>query len=182
MIGSSHSNGSAVLFLRVLGIAGLLFSWLTVFRPQMKVYWGRRGVNRALMSRNSRLAFAIAVTGWCLGVFGANQKLALLLFTIGFALAVISGREDEKEHVARTGALVRKPPAPKDYWLAFCFMDSVLLPILLFALVRDHFHPPVTDEQKSVHGMAIIMFALLSVAGVALYLNRPEKTLTGPQQ
>jgi hypothetical protein len=61
-------------------------------------------------------------------------------------------------------------------------MDSVLLPILSLALVRDHFHPPVTDEQKSVHGMAIIMFVLLSVAGVALYLNRPEKTLTGTQQ
>jgi len=182
MIGTSHNNASAILFLRVLGIAGLLFSWLTVFRPQMKVYWGRRGANRALMSRNSRLAFAIAVTGWCLGVFGADQRLALGLFAAGFAFAAIYSREDEKEHVARTGIPVRKPPASKDYWLAFCLMDSVLLSILLFSLVRDHFHPPVTDEQKSVHGLAIILFVLLSVTAVALYLNRPEKTLTGPQE
>lgn len=182
MIGTSHNNASAILFLRVLGIAGLLFSWLTVFRPQMKVYWGRRGANRPLMSQRSRVAFAIAVTGWCLGVFGANQRLALLLFATGFALAVISGKEDEKEHVARTGIPVRKPPASKDYWLSFCLMDSVLLLILLFALVQDHFHPPVTDEQKSVHGLAIILFVLLSVTAVALYLNRPEKTLTGPQE
>jgi hypothetical protein len=181
MIGSTHSNGGGILFLKALGIVGLLFSWLAAFRPKMKVYWGR-GANRPLMSRRSRVAFAIAATGWCLGVFGANQRLALLLFATGFALAVISGKQDEKDHVARTGTLVRKPPEPKDFWLALCLMDSVLLPILLFALVRDYFHPPVTDEQKSVHGMAIIMFVLLLVAAVALYLNRPEKISTGPQE
>jgi len=176
MIGSSHSNGSAILLLRLLGIAGLLFSWLTVFRPQMKVYWGRRGANRPLMSQRSRVAFATAVTGWCLGVFGANQRLALGLFAVGFAFAAIYSREDEKEHVARTGIDVRKPATPQDFWLAFCLMDAVLLPILIFAVLRDHFHPPVTDEQKSVHTMCVMLFLVLSLVAVALYWNRPEKT------
>lgn len=178
MIGSSHSSGSGVLFLKALGIAGLVFSWLPVFRPQMKVVWGRRGANRPPMSRKSRLAFAIAGTGWCLGVFGANQTLSLSLFLTGLAVAMISSKEDEKEHVARTGVPVRKPPAPQDYWLAFCMMDGLILSILTFALVRDHFHPPVTEEHKSLHGIAVIFFVLCLLGAVALYLNRPDKSST----
>jgi len=177
MLGFSHTNSSGVLFLRILGIAVLPFSWLTVFRPQMKVYWGR-GTNRPLMSRKSRLAFAIAWTGWCLGVFGANQTLAVGLFLTGFVVAVISGKEDEKEHIARTDVPIRKAPTRQDYWLAFCFMDAILLSILAFSLVRDHFRPPVTEEHKNIHAMAVIFFVLLLVAAFALFLNRPEKSST----
>jgi len=148
----------------------------------MKVYWGRRGANRALMSQQSKVASAIAVTGWCLGVFGANQKLAVGLFLLGFVVAVIHSREDEKEHAARTGLPTRKRSTPQDYWLAFCLMDGVILSILTFALVRDHLYPPITDEAKSIHVMGIVLFVLLLVATVALYLNRPNKTSTGQQE
>ncbi len=169
-----HPTPSPVIFLRVLGILFVSFSWLIVLRPQMKVYWGR-GANRPLMSQKSRLSFAVAMTGWCLGVFGANQKLALALFMIGFVVAVINAKEDEKEHTARTGVPARRTPQPQDYWLAFCLMDGVMLSIVTFALVRDHFIPPVNDEAKSVHAIGIVLFLLLSLGALILYLKRPDK-------
>lgn len=169
-----HPNPSPIIFLRVLGILFVSFSWLTVLRPQMKVYWGR-GANRPLMSRKSRLAFAIAVTGWCLGVFGADQRLAVGLFLVGFVVAVIHAKEDEKEHFARTGVPATRTPRAEDYWLAYCLMDGVLLSILAFALVRDHFYPPVTDEGKSVHAMGLIFFVLLALGALVLYWNRPDR-------
>lgn len=35
------SNQPTVVFLRVLGIAMLVFSWVPVFNPEIKVYWAK---------------------------------------------------------------------------------------------------------------------------------------------
>ncbi len=170
------SNHDTVIFLRVLGIFMLVFSWLTVLRPEMKVYWGKgRSTSRAPLSQKSKLAFAIAISGWCLGVFSGNQTLAVSLFLIGFVTACISGSDDQKEHARQTGTTARKPPTPQEMWLALCIMDGALFAITLYAMVRDHFHPPLTNEQKSVHAMGLVLFSLLSVGGVRLYLKRPGK-------
>jgi len=153
----------------------LVFSWITVFNPNVKVYWGRgRSPNRVLLSRRSKLGFAVAVSGWCLGVFQGNQLLAIGLFLVGLALAVISGRQDEQEHVARTGVPLRRPATSEQTWMALCAMDVVFLTIAVYAFVRDYFHPPVTDEEKSVHVAGIVLLVFLSVAALALYLTRPS--------
>jgi hypothetical protein len=175
MIGSSHSNGSSVLFLKLLGVVGMFFSWMTVFRPRMKVYWGR-GANRLLMSQTSRLAFAIAVTGWCLGVFGFDYRLAVGVFLLGWATAVGSARQDEARHVATTGVPLRNPAKPEDTWLALCVMDGIFLWIVSYATIRDHFHPPVTDEQKSVHVLGMVLQIAFTIGAVVLYWTRPRKT------
>jgi hypothetical protein len=174
MIGSTHSNGGGILFLKALGIVGLLFSWLAAFRPKMKVYWGR-GANRPLMSQRSRVAFAILATGWCLGVFGADYRLAVGLFVLGWVVAVASGRQDEDKHVARTGAPLRRPAKPEDVWIALCAMDAAFLSIASYAMIRDHYHPPVTDEQKSVHVMGMVLLAALALGAIVLYCTRPPK-------
>ena len=108
----THSIPANLIFLRLLGIPFLLFSWLTVLRPQLKVYWGR-GANRPLISRKGRLAFAIAMTGWCLGVFGADQTLALGLFATGFAAAFIYAREDAQRHLTRNVVTAIENPTPR---------------------------------------------------------------------
>lgn len=171
MIGSNHSNGSGVLFLKALGVAGLLFSWLPALRPQMEVYWGR-GANRPLMSQRTRVAFAIAATGWCLGIFGVDYRLALSLFTFGWVAAVAFGRQDEDKHGARTGAPLRKPPNPGDLWMGLCAMDAVLIWITSYALIRDHFRPPVTDEQRSVHRIGMVLLIALMFGAIGLYWTR----------
>jgi len=175
MIGSNHSNGDGALFLKLLGIGGLLFSWLLVFRPEMKVYWGR-GANRPLVSAQGRLAFALAATGWCLGVFGANQWLAVGLFMSGFVAAVASAKQDEDNHVARTGAHLRKPAKPEDLWKGLCATDAVFLSITSYAAIRDHFHPPVSQEQKSIHVIGVVLLIVSSLGAIGLHCIRPHNT------
>jgi hypothetical protein len=173
------SNQPTIVFLRVLGIAMLVFSWVPVFNPEIKVYWGKgRSANRALMSRKSKLAFAIAMTGWCLGVFGVNQNLAVGLFMLGFVFGVAFAGKDEAEHVARTGVPIRRAATSEEIWMGLFAVDTVLLMITLYAAIRDHFRPPVTEEQRIVHAMGSGLLALFSLGAVVLYLTRPGKTPT----
>jgi hypothetical protein len=95
-------NSSAAIFLRVIGGVGTLTAWIVVLRPRIKVYWGG-GENRARMSQVSRLGVAVAISGWCLGVFGFLPWLSIGLFGIGFAGAAVSGQLDKERHVAGTG-------------------------------------------------------------------------------
>jgi uncharacterized membrane protein len=171
------STHPIVVFLRVLGITMLVFSWVPVFNPEIEVYWGKgRSANRALMSRKSKLAFAIAMTGWCLGVFGVNQNWAVGLFMLGFVFGVAFAGKDEDEHVARTGVPIRKAATSGEIWMGLFAVDAVLLIITLYAAIRDHFRPPVTEEQRIVHAMGSRLLALFSVGAVVLYLTRPGNT------
>lgn len=130
------------------------------------------------MSRKSKLAFAIAMTGWCLGVFGVNQNLAVGLFMLGFVFGVAFAGKDEDEHVARTGVPIRKAATSEEIWMGIFAVDAVLLILTLYAVIRDHFRPPATGEERIVHAMGIGLLAFLSLGAVVLYLTRPGKTPT----
>lgn len=103
---AGFDNG--IVFLRVIGVLGTLAAWIAVSRPAMKVYWGR-GSNRPPMSLPSRLAVAISISGWCLGVFGCDSRVAISLFAIGFAGAAVFGQMDKERHTAKTSTTISKP-------------------------------------------------------------------------
>lgn len=173
------SNQPIVVFLRVLGVAMLVFSWVPVFNPEIKVYWGKgSSANRALMSWKSKLAFAIAMTGWCLGVFGVKQNLAVGLFMFGFVFGVAFAGKDKDEYIARTGVPIRRAATSEEIWMGLFAVDTVLLILSLYAVIRDHFRPPVTEEERIVHAMGIGLLAFFSLGAVVLSLTRPGKTPT----
>jgi len=55
-------------------------------------------------------------------------------------------------------------------------VDAVLLIMTLYAAIRDHFRPAVTEEERIVHAMGIGLLALFSLGAVVLYWTRPGKT------
>ncbi len=128
------------------------------------------------MSMPSRVVFAIAATSWCLITFHVYP----IFFAITFALCVCvgllqSGRDRAGYDAARGVTPQRLTFTARQRWLAFCIYDAVFLVPLLYAVVRDYFRPPRTDEQRMIHVMALGLFALCLLGAVALYFTRPKK-------
>lgn len=167
----SASNGS-VVFLRVLGTGMLVLSWLPIINPKIKVVW--KG-SRVPMSRRSNLVFAVCMTAWFLAVFGVSPQLCAVVFVIGLAGAMWSADQDRDQYVIQTGRPVGKTPTSDDMWMALCGLDAVLLGFSLFAVFRDRFWPPTTDEQRVIHKMAWVLVAVLSTAALVLYAKRPGR-------
>jgi len=162
-----------VAFLRVLGIVALVFSWIPVFRPEIKVVW--KGGNRAPMSQRSKLAAAFALTAWCMLAFGVAAWLGTILCTAGGAALLVFGQQDRERHAAETGIRIARPINPKHLWVGLCAIDVFLLSCSLYAFVRDHYLPQATNERALLHS-AVWGYVMMSLAATfLLYRIRPRK-------
>lgn len=161
-----------MLFLRILGIVMLVLSWIPVFNPEVKVFYKR---SRVPLSRRSIYVSALAATAWCLGVFGVSSWICAGLFAGSVLAGMLLAKQDRAQYEKQTGRFPSVPNDPQQVWGAFFAIDTVFLSVFLSCLIRDHFWPPVTEEQKSVHFMTWGFFALTSMAAVLLYWKRPGK-------
>jgi uncharacterized membrane protein len=171
-------NGT-LIFLRILGLVMLVFSWIPVFNPEVRVFW--KG-SRVALSRRSNLITAVAMTAWCLGVFGVKPQLCAALCVMAIATAMWRSGEDRRQHEEdrlqhekEAGRQVGGPPNPEQMWMALFGVNAILLSLSLYAVIRDHFVPPVTEEQRMVHSMAWVLVGVLSVGATVLYVKRPRQ-------
>jgi hypothetical protein len=167
-----------VYFLRALGVLGMCFCWAPVFFPKMTVVW--RGGNRAPLSRRSNVVSALAVTAWCMVVFGIAPMFCAALFAIGVLSLFVLSRQDRKHYAAATGIPERARITKRQLWSFFCLADALFLAASLYAVIRDSYSPPKNEDQRILHYMALGYLAASCIAAVALYRARPRTD--GPGQ
>jgi len=164
----------AELGLKFLGIAMAALSWACLAFPDIRITW--KGGNRAPLSRSSKLTMAVGWTAWCCAVFRFHP----LFFAGVFAASVLLGfAQTTRDRVAfDTSRGIRKISRVltlSSYWPALCMIDAFILTVSLYAVLRDAFYPPQTQEQRIVHIMGICYLVVSSLGAVFLYIKRPEK-------
>lgn len=144
-----------------------------------RVRW--KGGNRAPLSTRSKVVFAIAMTAWCLAVFGVYPMYGAAVFAVSILVLFPLAAQDRRayDRLSGIGPIKPLPITGRDQWLVFCFFDALGLTASGFAIVRDFFFPPVSDEQHIVHVMGLGMFAISLIGAVALLVSRPPSAGEG---
>jgi len=177
--GHSAPSPGSIAFLRILGLFFVVASWLPVLRPEVKVFWGKRG--RVPVSRRSNLVIASAMTAWCLGVFGVWAALCGAIFTISIISTMWFARQDQDHYYEQTAEPRPKPATPEQTWLGLCIFDGIFLSISVFGLIRNSFWPKAGREAASIRVLSWIMVSLFSTFAALLYWKRPRGSAASRQ-
>ena len=158
---------------RVFAVALTLRSWYPVVFPNVRWSWGRKS-RWTPMSMKGRIATALTVTFGCGVAFGIYPVLLTGICILGVAvLQILKRREMQAHDRAKLTSQVLRTKG--DGWLLMCILDAALLIGSSFAVFRDHFFPPSTEEQRVVHFIGVGFAALAAVLAIFLYLKRPPR-------
>lgn len=162
------------LFLKALGVTMALISWHAVVSGK-RVKW--KGGNRAPLSVQSKVLFAVGMTAWTFALFGLYPMYGAEVFAICMGLLFFLARKDRRayDRLCGVGPIKPLPIAGRDLWLVFWAFDAFTLTGSGVALIRDFFSPPVTNDQHIVHIMALGLFTISIIGVIALLVNRPQK-------
>lgn len=167
------NNYYGLWFLRALGIFMAAMSWYPVIYRRTVRWKG----SRARLSTRSKVVFATGTTAWCLGVFGVYPIYCAMVFATCVLLLFPLATQDRRAYGNLPFAPGVRPErlSRREQWRFFRFVDVLALLASGFAMVRDLYSPPATDEQHLVHVMGLAFFALSVIGALALFLTWPRK-------
>jgi hypothetical protein len=168
-------NHQAQILLGILGAIMSLLAWASVAFPQIPITW--KGGNRASLSMSSRIAMAIGTTSWFLIALGFHPGFFAALFVISVLFGFFNSQRDRTTYDSARGVVATSKPKLtfSQMWLALCLADAFFLSFSSYAVIRDWFSPPHTDEQRILRIMAIGYFLVSAAGAIFLYVKRPQK-------
>jgi hypothetical protein len=161
-----------MIFQRVLGIVALILWGIPVFNPAVRVSYRRSHVP---VSRMRKVLNALGATAFCLACFGVRPLLCAGAAAACVAASMWVKKQDFREYESQTGRWVFIPTDQRPMWVAALALDAAFLSLFVVALIRDHFCPPVNNDQRILHYMSWGWVAFLSFAGALLLWDRPRK-------
>lgn len=163
--------------LRILGLLMALMAWYPVVFPGTLIRW--KGGNRAPLSMQSRIVIAVAMTAWCLAVFGVYPMYGAAVFATCIAVSFFLTRQDRRAHdrLQGIGPIKALPVSGRDVTLVFWFVVALIFTTTGLALIRDLLWLPATDEQHIAHNIGFGLFALSVIGAIVLLLNRRPKNM-----
>jgi hypothetical protein len=161
-----------MIFLRILGIATLILWGIPALNPAVRVFYRRSHVP---VSPMLKVLNAVGSSAFCLAAFGVRPLICAGAAAACVAAGMWVKNRDFRQYEKQTGYLVYRPTDQRPMWVSALALDVAFLSLFVVALIRDHFLPPVTRDQRILHSMAWGWVALLSIAGGLLLWDRPRK-------
>jgi hypothetical protein len=159
-----------MIFLRIFGLVFLAYSWFAILDPKSRTVYKR---SRVPVSRRSKIVSAVGATAFCLALFGIQSLLCAGLAYACVAVRLLFWKLDSRDYEKQTGRWPDIPTDPQQTRVMAQALDLVFLSLFLCALIRDHFSPPVTADQKILHCLALGVVIVTSIFAAVLFLNRP---------
>jgi hypothetical protein len=161
-----------MIFLRIFGIALLIWGWVPVFNPAVRVFYRRSHVP---VSRMGKALDAVGKTAFCLAAFGVRPLLCAGAAAACVAAEMWVKKQDFRQYEKQTGRWVFRPTDQRPTWVAALALDAAFLSLFLVALIRDYFSSPVSQDQRILHYMSLGCVAFFSIAGALLLWDRPRQ-------
>lgn len=161
-----------MIFLRIIGIAMLIWWWIPVFNPAVRVFYRRSHVP---VSRTRRVLDAVGMTAFCLAVFGVRPLFCAGVAAACVAAAMWAKKQDFRQYEKQTGRWVFTLTDQRSTWVTALVLDAAFLSMFLVALIRDYFSSAVNQDQRILHYMSLGCVAFFSIAGALLLWDRPRQ-------
>jgi len=169
---TSHYPANEI-FLRGLAIVFLIFGWLPILNPSVKIH--HKGGNRAPLSKQSKWLLVSSSTSWALVVWGIAPFVFAPVFGASILYGMVLSRRDRKLYDKKTGVLPRVPMSREQTWKISCVFVGVWWILWLLIVVRDYFHAPTGPDAEVLRYMAQGLLGFFTLLAALLYAGRPKE-------